>query len=202
MTGSIVLLDKNTRGLTISLDIERLGYYGVSICSLAMNNCLISEDEIIGGQSMDASVLLADVKLTDLLNYSARAIGMAQCLLDTTITYCGSKKTEDRCLKDIPQVRLRLAELESRFACMKMIFSYFLLKKDLEDVELVNAYAAKIFTTETAADIAKMAMQLHGGAGYMKNMLIERLLRDILALSLIGTSTEIAIDKISQAISC
>ena len=36
----------------------------------------------------------------------------------------------------------------------------------------------------------------------MKNMLIERLLRDILALSLIGTSTEIAIDKISQAISC
>lgn len=194
----VILLPSSHRGLSVGSDMPRLGMDGISLCPIEFE-CEITADHILGGNDFDAKDALEKVQVETLLNYIARAIGLAETILEETIGYVGAKKSGATLLKDIPAVQDKITDMKSMFNANKKIFEKLLSKLETKiktrDESIKDVYWGKGTVTESVVDIARMGLALHGGAGYTRQYAIERHLREAIGLTLIGTPTDIALEK-------
>ncbi|PIT96687.1 hypothetical protein COT82_01715 [Candidatus Campbellbacteria bacterium CG10_big_fil_rev_8_21_14_0_10_35_52] len=190
----IALLSSKQDGLVISDDIPRLGMEGISLCNLNFE-CEITTEQMLGGIEFNGKKALEEVQIGTLINYSARAVGLAETIVKETIEYVESKKSVGHLLKDISAVQNKIASMKSRLKEEENILNE-LVSRFEEGTNLIkDAYKTKAFTTESTVDIARIGLALHGGVGYTKQHQIERHLREAIGLTLIGAPTDVALAR-------
>ena len=145
----------------------------------------------MGGLEFDATRALEEVQVETLINYTARAVGLAESIVQETLNHVGLKKSGNILLKDIPMVKRRLTTMNNKLTEEKKILQNLIFKKG--DNLLKDAYRGKALVTESTVDIARIGLMLHGGLGYTKRYAVERHLREAIGLTLIGTPTDIAL---------
>ncbi len=197
----IVLLKKDTPGLTTGSDIPRLGLNLISVCELSLKGCLVDiERDILGGLESDVSKMMESTRVRELIDYTARALGLGKAIIEETLLYIKTKKSGNVLLADIPLVKVRLVEMIMQQASSEMLFNDLIKQDEKEKKSLFNAYIAKAKITEDVVRIAETSLKIHGGKGYTLDCLAERHLRDALGLTIIGMPTDIILNKISETI--
>ena len=103
---------------------------------------------------------------------------MAQGALDLSLNYARERKAYGRPIADLATIKWLLAEMASRVEASRWVTYRTAFVRDQGANIFKESAVAKLFTSQAAVDVTRMAMQVHGAYGYIKDMEIERFYRD------------------------
>ena len=185
---SCFIFEKPSEGFKVGQHLDKLGYRGLDTCELIFDNCRIPTDNLIGavegkgfGQAMNGLE-------TGRINVAARAVGVAQAALDSALSYSQRRETFGKPIAQHQAILLKLAEMATKVHAARLMVYDAADKKDSGLRNDLEASMAKLFASEICGEVTMEAMRVHGGAGYIKDLPIERYYRDA-PLMIIGEGT-------------
>ncbi len=180
-------------GLTVPRLIDKLGYRGLDSAQLLLEGYRVGDDAVLGGEAglgRGFRFFMGGVEIGR-VNVAARAVGLAQRAFDESIAYAQRRSTFGQPIAQHQAVQLKLAQMATKIEAARLLTAQAARKKDAGERADLEAGMAKLFATETATEVATEALRIHGGNGYSKEFVVERLYRDAPVLMIGEGSNEI-----------
>ncbi|HUA87203.1 MAG TPA: acyl-CoA dehydrogenase family protein [Bryobacteraceae bacterium] len=185
---SAFVIEKGAPGLVVSRDIDKLGYKTVETCELHFENFPVPAENLIGGAEGEGFSQAMTGLEAERLNVAARGLGVAQAAFEEAIRYAQQRVTFGKPIAQHQLIQAKLAEMATRIEASRLLIESAAEKKDRGERCDLEAGMAKLFATETAAEVSFEAMRILGGNGYSKDFPVERFYRDA-PLVVIGGGT-------------
>jgi alkylation response protein AidB-like acyl-CoA dehydrogenase len=122
------------------------------------------------------------------LNIAARGLGVARAAFEDAIKYAQQRHTFGKPIAQHQAIQIKLADMATKIEASRLLIYSASAKKDRRERCDMEAGMAKLFATETAAEVSLDAMRIMGGNGFSKDFAVERYYRDA-PLLLIGGGT-------------
>lgn len=180
-----------TRGLTVSRDIDKLGYRTVETCELHFEDFVTPVENLVGGVEGEGFKQVMTGLESERLNVAARALGLARAAFDEAIRYAQQRVTFGKPIAEHQTIQIKLADMATRIEASRLLIYSAAEKKDRRERCDVEVGMAKLFATETAAEVSFEAMRILGGNGYSKDFAVERYYRDAPLLVIGGGTNEL-----------
>jgi butyryl-CoA dehydrogenase len=175
---SAFLVEKGTPGFTFGKKERKMGIRSSSTCELVFQNCLIPEGNIIGRPGMG---FIMAMKLLDKSRpgVGAQALGIAQGALEAAYEYTAQRVQFGQPLIAQPVVQSMLADMAIQVEAARALIYAAARFADSGAKDITeSSAAAKVFASDVAMRVTTDAVQLCGGAGYMKDYPVEKMMRD------------------------
>jgi alkylation response protein AidB-like acyl-CoA dehydrogenase len=185
---SVVLLARETAGLTVSRDLPKLGYKGVESCELAFDDCRVPASAVLGGQPGKGFAQMMKGLETGRIQVAARALGVATAALEDALAYAQTRESFGQPIWKHQAVGHYLADMATKLTAARQLTYYAADRYDSGERCDMEAGMAKLFASETAMEIALNAVRVHGGYGYSTEYDVERYFRDA-PLMIVGEGT-------------
>lgn len=186
--GMSLLIAEKGEGFTVSRKLEKLGYKGIDSAELVFNDYKVAKDRLIGGvEGKGLQMILGGLELGR-INVAARGVGLAQAALDESVRYSQIRKTFGKPICEHQAIQLKLGDMATRTEAARLLTMTAARAYDRGERCDMEAGMAKLFATEAAVENSSDAMRIHGGYGYSKEYIVERLYRDA-PLLVIGEGT-------------
>jgi alkylation response protein AidB-like acyl-CoA dehydrogenase len=185
---SAFLIEKGAPGLNVSRDIEKLGYKGVETCELHFDNFVVPAENLVGGVEGQGFKQVMTGLEAERLNVAARGLGIARAAFEEAIRYAQRRVTFGKPIAEYQTIQNKLADMATRIEASRLLIYSAAEKRDCGERCDLEAGMAKLFATETAAEVSLEAMRILGANGYSKDFPVERYYRDA-PLVVIGGGT-------------
>lgn len=185
---SLFAVEKGAPGLTVSRDIDKLGYKGLDTCELAFEDFPTPVSSLIGGQEGEGFKQVMSSLEVGRINVAARAVGVAQAAFEVAIRYSQQRETFGKPICEHQAIQLKLADMATKIEASRLLTYQAATKKDKGERCDLEAGMAKLFASESCEEVALEAMRVLGGYGYTKEFPVERFYRDA-PLMIIGEGT-------------
>jgi alkylation response protein AidB-like acyl-CoA dehydrogenase len=191
-----ILLEKPTgfgevgNGITIPGSIDKMGYKGVETTEMVLAGTRVPAAAVLGGSQCAGRGFyqMMDGIEVGRVNVAARACGMSLRAFELAMDYAHQRRTFGKQLADHQAIAFKLAEMATRIEASHALMVRAARMKDAGERNDVEAGIAKLFASESCAEVVQEAFRIHGGYGYSKEFEIERLMREAPFL-LIGEGT-------------
>ncbi|MEM9652817.1 MAG: acyl-CoA dehydrogenase family protein [Actinomycetota bacterium] len=177
-------------GVTVSDNIHKLGYRGLETVEMNYIDHRIPADRVLGGEAgigQGFHWCLAALELGR-VNVAARGVGVARAALDAALAYAETRETFGKPIGQHQAIQFKLAEMATKVEASRLLTREAAEKLDRGERADLAAGMAKLFASETAAEVALDAMRIHGGNGFTTEYPVERYYRDA-PLMIIGEGT-------------
>jgi alkylation response protein AidB-like acyl-CoA dehydrogenase len=188
---SAFVVEKGASGLTVGRDIDKLGYKTVETCELHFSGFRVPTENLIGGQEGRGFKHVMTGLEAERLNVAARGLGVARAAFEAAIKYAQQRQTFGKPIAQHQTIQIKLAEMATRIEASRLLIYSAAAKKDRRERCDLEAGMAKLFATETAAEVSLEAMRILGGNGFSKDFPVERFYRDAPLLLIGGGSNEL-----------
>jgi alkylation response protein AidB-like acyl-CoA dehydrogenase len=181
---SILAIEKEPPGVSFGRKFIRMGLNGSSNGEVFFNNCQVPKASLVGpeGGYMPVGTVVAGVGM---LGASAIALGLARAALEESISYGKQQVVAGQPLGNYQAVQFMVSEMGSLVeAGQAALYQAGAAHQSAPPGPPLHAMKAKLFITDMALRVTDLALQVHGGAGYTKEMVVERLYRDARGLTL------------------
>ena len=182
------VIEKGPTGLTVSRDIDKLGYKSVETCELHFQDFPVPAENLIGGGEGAGFKHVMTGLEAERINVAARGLGIARAAFEEAIRYAQRRTTFGKPIAEHQTIQIKLADMATRIEASRLLIYSAAEKKDRGERCDLEAGMAKLFATETAAEVSLEAMRILGGNGYSKDFPVERFYRDA-PLVVIGGGT-------------
>jgi len=182
------IIEKGAPGLTVNRDIDKLGYKTVETCELYFENFPVPVENLIGGVEGRGFTQAMTGLESERINVAARGLGIAQAAFEEAIKYAQQRSTFGKPIAQHQLIQAKLADMATKIEASRLLIESAAEKKDRGERCDLEAGMAKLFATETAAEVSFEAMRIFGGNGYSKDFPVERFYRDA-PLVVIGGGT-------------
>jgi acyl-CoA dehydrogenase len=177
---SALLVPSDAPGLTVGPRDHKMGQLGAWTADVYLDEVRVPDDSIIGGDEgvgrgyATAMACLAHGRV----HISALCVGMAERLVDESVAYARSRKQGGKPIATFQLVQGLIADSQTDYmAGRSLVLSVADAYDRGEDTKL-GPSCAKYFASEMVGRVADRAVQVHGGAGYMRGVPVERFFRD------------------------
>ncbi|MBX5468921.1 MAG: acyl-CoA dehydrogenase family protein [Thermoleophilaceae bacterium] len=185
---SFLVIEKGMEGFSVSRKLDKLGWHASDTAELAFDDVLVPEENLLGEENRGFYLIMANFQWERLL-MALGAVGSMQATLERTLEFARERRAFGRPIGRHQAIRHKLAEMALKLETGRAL-TYNALRLFAEGHDAVREVTmAKLKTQRDAFEVADAALQIHGGAGYMKEYEIERALRD-LRLGPIGGGTD------------
>jgi alkylation response protein AidB-like acyl-CoA dehydrogenase len=188
---SAFVVEKGAPGLTVGRDIDKMGYKTVETCELHFSGFRVPKENLIGGQEGQGFKHVMTGLEAERLNVAARGLGVARAAFEAAIAYAQQRHTFGKPIAEHQTIQIKLAEMATRIEASRLLIYSAAAKKDRRERCDLEAGMAKLFATETAAEVSLEAMRILGGNGFSKDFPVERFYRDAPLLLIGGGSNEL-----------
>lgn len=185
---SAFVIEKGAAGMTVGRDLEKLGYKGVETCELHFANFPVPAENLIGGVEGEGFKQVMNGLEAERLNVAARGLGIARAAFEEAIRYAQRRIVFGKPIAEHQTIQNKLADMATRIEASRLLIYSACEKRDRGERCDLEAGMAKLFATETAADVAFESMRILGANGYSKDFPVERYYRDA-PLVVIGGGT-------------
>jgi butyryl-CoA dehydrogenase len=187
---SLFIVEADRPGFSTDKKMDKLGLRGTELCDLIMEDVRIPRENLLGGKGgkFDA---LKDAMTIGKMCLSAQCVGLMQASLDEAIKYSMNRMHFDEPIFDLQAIHWLLAEMACGLEASRWLTYRAAFLKDQETNTLKDMAITKLFATQTAVDVCRWGMQVHGAYGISKEYKIERLYRDAKMYELLEGTSEI-----------
>lgn len=171
------LIDRDNPGLSIGKTEDKMGIRGSEVSELILTDCRVSSDAILGkvGDGFKIAMIGLD---GGRIGIASQAVGIASGALEAAVKYAKEREQFGKPIAAKQGLQWYLADMATRLEAAKLlVYEAADLRERGEDVTTVAAMA-KLYAGEAACYVTDLALQIHGGYGYMKDYAIERMYRD------------------------
>ncbi len=185
---SVILVEAGTPGFTVSRDLPKLGYKGTESCEVVFDNVRVPRENLVGGvEGVGLKQVLGALE-TGRINVAARALGNAQRAYEEALKYSKQREAFGQPISEFQAVQIKLADMATKIQAARLLVFWAASEADLGKRVDMQAGMAKLFASEVGMEAAHEALRIHGGYGYSKEFVVERLYREA-PLSVIGEGT-------------
>lgn len=201
----IFVLDSGMPGLTQGKPFKKMGMMSSPTGELFFDNVRLTPDRLLGENVQNEGV---DGRDSARDNFAAERIGIAMMALGIInechrlcVDYAKTRTLWGKNIGQFQLIQLKLAKMEiARMNVQNMVFHTIERQKSGKPLTLAEASAIKLYSSETATDVAMEAVQLFGGNGYMAEYRVEQLARDAKSLMIYAGSNEVQVTHIAKGL--
>jgi acyl-CoA dehydrogenase len=188
---AVFLVPADTAGVEIGAKDRKMGQEGAWTSDVHFSNVRVPASALVGGDA-DAGYRAAMTSLArGRVHMAALAVGTAQRALDESVAYAASATQGGTVIGDFQLVQAMLADQQTGVLAGRALVRETAARYVSGEDRRIGPSAAKLFCTEMAGQVADLAVQIHGGSGYMRDMPVERIYRDVRLLRLYEGTSEI-----------
>jgi alkylation response protein AidB-like acyl-CoA dehydrogenase len=169
---------------------EKMGWHASDTRELVYQDCRVPSDALLGDRGAGARVFLTTLD-TGRIGVAAIGVGLAQGCLDHSVKWANQRCAFGQPIARYQAVSFELADLKTRIDASRALVYRAAALKDAGKPTTEAAAAAKLMASELAVHAADVAMQVHGGFGYMEESAIPRYYRDAKILTIGEGTSEI-----------
>jgi alkylation response protein AidB-like acyl-CoA dehydrogenase len=175
--GMTLFLCEKGPGFAAGRKLEKLGYKGIDSAELVFDNFRVSAENVIGEEGRGFHLAVGGLELGR-INVAARGAGIAKAALEEALKYAQQRQTFGKPICEHQAIQLKLAEMATRAEASRLLVQQAAAIYDRGERCDLEAGMAKYFASEAAFENAHEAVRIHGGYGYSKEFVVERLYRD------------------------
>lgn len=175
---SAFLVEKGTPGFSFGKKEKKMGVRTSSTRELVFRNCLVPKENMIGREGMGFPMVM---RLLDRSRpgVGAQAVGLAQGALEAAFDYACQRIQFGHPIISLQAVQLMLADMAMALEAARLLVYGVARTIDSGAKSFTEESAmAKVFATDMAMKVTTDAVQIMGGAGYMKDYPVEKMMRD------------------------
>src|SRR5918996_1751559 len=185
---SFLILEKDMEGYSVSKKLEKLGWRASDTAELAFQDVFVPEENLLGEEHKGFYLIMANFQWERLL-MALGAVGSMEVTLEKAIAYAGERVAFGRPIGKHQAIRHKIAEMALKLETGRAMTYHALRLFAAGHDAIKEVTIAKLKTQRDAFDVADDAIQILGGAGYMKEYDLERAARDT-RLGPIGGGTD------------
>jgi alkylation response protein AidB-like acyl-CoA dehydrogenase len=175
---SAFVVEKSDPGFTFGEKERKLGIKGSPTRELHFEDCRIPGDRLVGELGDGLKIALRALDHTR-VTIGAQAVGIAQGALDHALEYVKERRQFGSRIADFQGIQFMLADMAMTLEAARQMVYVAASKSERNDKDLpFFGAAAKCYASDVAMQITTDAVQLLGGAGYVKDFPLERMMRD------------------------
>jgi acyl-CoA dehydrogenase len=168
-----------------------MGQEGAWTADVSLTDVRVPDSALIGG-SEDIGYRAAMTSLArGRVHIAALAVGSAQRALDESVAYAATATQGGTPIGNFQLVQAMIADQQTQVMAGQALVREAARKWVTEEDRRIAPSAAKLFCTEMVGQVADLAVQIHGGAGYMRGVTVERIYREVRLLRLYEGTSEI-----------
>ena len=188
---AVFLVPADAPGVEVGSKDAKMGQEGAWTADVRFTDVRVPESALVGG-SEDIGYRAAMTSLArGRIHIAALAVGAAQRALDESVAYAATATQGGNPIGSFQLVQAMLADQQTGvMAGRALVRDAARLWHTGQDRRIAPS-AAKVFCTEMAGQVADLAVQIHGGSGYMREVPVERIYRDVRLLRLYEGTSEI-----------
>jgi len=173
-----------------SSKLEKMGWHASDTAEIAFDDVFVPEENLLGPEHEGFKLIMANFQWERLL-MALGAVGAMEFAVERTIAFCRERRAFGRPLTGHQVVSHKLVDLATT-AHTGRTLTYDALRRFTDGENAVKEVTmAKLFTQRASFEVMDTCLQLHGGAGYMREYDIERAARDARLGPIGGGSDEI-----------
>ncbi len=194
---SLLIIERGTPGFTVSRKLKKMGWWASDTGELSFADCEVPAENLLGEENKGFIGIMINFQ-KERLYLAVMAHTAAEMALELSINYAKERTAFGKTLTGFQVTRHKLAEMATSIEAAKQ-FDYSVAAKIGDGVEAYKEVCmAKNFATKICDKVVYDAVQIHGGYGYCREYLVERLYRDSRLLSIGGGTYEIMNEVISK----
>lgn len=188
---AVFLVPADTPGLEVGAKDRKMGQEGAWTADVSFNDVRVPASALVGGDE-DAGYRAAMTSLArGRIHIAALAVGTAQRALDESVAYAATATQGGTPIGNFQLVQAMIADQQTGVMAGRALVRDAAREYVNGEDRRIAPSAAKLFCTEMVGNVADLAVQIHGGTGYMRGVAVERIYRDVRLLRLYEGTSEI-----------
>ncbi|OBF08294.1 acyl-CoA dehydrogenase [Mycobacterium sp. ACS4054] len=188
---AVFLVPAHADGVEVGAKDAKMGQEGAWTADVSFDDVRVGGGALVGG-SEDIGYRAAMTSLArGRVHIAAIAVGAAQRALDESIGYAATATQGGTPIGSFQLVQAMLADQQTGVLAGRALVRDAARQWVTGEDRRVAPSAAKLFCTEMAGNVADLAVQIHGGSGYIRGVPVERIYRDVRLLRLYEGTSEI-----------
>ncbi|HLE96341.1 MAG TPA: acyl-CoA dehydrogenase family protein [Candidatus Thermoplasmatota archaeon] len=182
------VVPSDAKGLAVGKPERSMTLRGAVMAQVFLKDVRVPSERRLQGDGVEAIV---ESSKAHRLAVSAIATGLMAASLELCRGYAGERSQFRQPIKNFQAIQWKVAEMDVRIRAARMLTLAAARRRDEGKPYDTDAAAAKLFAGEAAKWVTQEAIRLHGGAGFMREVPLERYNRDARATSILGGTSEI-----------
>ncbi len=178
---SALLVEKGTPGFSVGKEENKLGIRASDTSELVFEDCRVPVANRLGEEGQGFKIAMASLD-AGRIGVAAQALGIAEAAYEAALEYAKVREQFGQPIAKFQGIQWMLADMATRIEASRLLIYNAALAKDRADESgerySKEAAMAKLYASETASWVTDLAIQIHGGYGFVKEYPVERYHRD------------------------
>ncbi len=194
---SLLVIERGTPGFTVSKKLKKTGWWASDTAELSFDGCRVPVANRIGPEHGGFPMIMMNFA-GERLALAGQCVAIAELAYRESIAYTRERHAFGKPLTGFQVTRHKLADMASRIAAARALTGEAITRVLRGEQAAGLAAMAKNVATDACSFVCDHAVQLHGGYGYMRETLVERLYRDARLYPIGGGTREIMNEVIAK----
>jgi len=188
---SAFIVERDMPGFSLGNHEDLMGIRATANCELIFEDVKVPKENLLGNEGDGFKICMNTLDVSR-IDIGAQAVGIAQAALDEAVRYSKERKAFGQPVCNFEMIQSMIAEMATQIQAARLLVHYagYCKDKGMQRFSKESAMS-KYYASDIAVDVARKAVQIHGGYGYSKDYAVERLYRDAKILELYEGTSEV-----------
>jgi acyl-CoA dehydrogenase len=193
---SLLLIEGDTPGLSRT-KLKKMGWWASDTATLHFDECPVPAENLIGEEGQGFKIIMQNFN-SERIGMAASCTEYARVCLDEAIAYAKERTTFGKPISQHQVIRHKLVDMAQRVAASQAMLELLAWRLGQGESPVAEICMMKNQATQTMAFCASEAVQIFGGAGFMRGIKVERIYREVKVNAIGGGTEEIMKDLASR----
>jgi butyryl-CoA dehydrogenase len=196
---SAFVVDRDAKGFSVGKKEDKLGLRASSTTELIFEDCRVPARNMLGSEGEGFKIALSTLD-GGRIGIGTQAVGIARACLEASVAYANQREQFGKKIGEFQAIQWKIADMATQIDAARLMVFRASRLRDQNQPHTREAAMAKLFASEVANRVARDAVQIHGGAGYLKDFAVERFYRDARITEIYEGTSEVQRIVISRAV--
>jgi acyl-CoA dehydrogenase len=193
---SLLLIEGDTQGLSRT-KLKKMGWWASDTATLHFDDCRVSAENLIGEEGQGFKQIMFNFN-SERMGMAASCTAFARVCVEEAIAYAKERKTFGKPIAQHQVIRHKIVDMAQKVAASQAMLETLAWQLEQGESPVAEICMMKNQATQTMAFCASEAVQIFGGAGFMRGIKVERIYREVKVNAIGGGTEEIMKDLASR----